>query len=696
MLPFLFFYAAAGALLCVVAIAWWRYHTEAVSTARRMAELDRWVAGVRLATEAAGVAVWEWDLDRDLLRGDEPLAKLLNIPPARSLARLIDCVEKVHPQDREALLDQLNDARRSHDRVETEFRILLEDGSARHVHLRGACTADARTRRRLMVGALWDVTERYVHELELERFAGHLAATYATSPLAIFVTARDTGRIVEVNDAAVAMTGYSRQALLERSILDLGFWGEPGEPFDRFAGRLHHGRVLHRNSSFERRDGVRREAQVSATLIDRRGEAHVLHMVEDVTERRRQKLALRESEERFARIFEISPDPVALVSADGRMIEANPEFLRFSQYDMEELRSKPLSELGLWVQPYSGSDFVASLAADNKGEDVECVLRKKSGELAHCQISWSGFDFAEQRYVLLIAHDITELKRHAAELDELNASLEKMVQARTAQLQSANRELESFSYSVSHDLRAPLRHIAGFASLLRERPSTQADEEAVRLIGVVIRAAGRMGALIDDLLSFSRVSRQQIAMQDVSLEEIVRDIVQEISTVETKREVRWSIGELPVVQGDRQLLRSVILNLLDNALKYTRPRPVAVIEIGSENQDGYANVYVRDNGVGFDMQYAEKLFGVFQRLHTPEEFEGTGVGLASVERIVERHGGHVWAQGKLNEGATFWFSLPLARMPDERPGSDADDDMDSGPGAARPVPGQNYAPTVSR
>ncbi|HEY9381736.1 MAG TPA: PAS domain S-box protein, partial [Burkholderiales bacterium] len=567
----------------------------------------------------------------------------------------------------------------------------------RHVHMRGACIADARTRRRLMVGALWDVTDRHAHELELERFAGHLAATYATSSLAIFVTTRDVGRIVEVNDAAVAMTGYSRQALLERTVLDLGFWDEPGEPFERFARRLHHGRVLHRNSRFERRDGAQREVQVSATLIDRHGEAYVLHMVDDVTERRRQKVALRESEERFARIFQISPDPIALMSADGRVIEANPEFLRFSQYDVEALRSKTTVELGLWSEP-GGSDLVAHLATEQNGQDVECVLRKKSGELAPCQISWSGFDFAAQRYVLLIAHDITELKRHASEVDELNASLEKMVQARTAQLQSANRELESFSYSVSHDLRAPLRHIAGFASLLRERPAMKTDEEAVRLIGVVIRAAGRMGALIDDLLSFSRVSRQQMAMQEVSLEEIVRDIVQEISTVETQREVRWSIGELPVVRGDRQLLRSVALNLLDNALKYTRPRPVAVIEIGSETHDGYANVYVRDNGVGFDMQYAEKLFGVFQRLHTPEEFEGTGVGLASVERIVERHGGHVWAQGKPNEGATFWFSLPLARATNEsvEKSEDAHDEMEVARGTARPVPGENHASTASR
>src|SRR5690606_14368280 len=231
--------------------------------------------------------------------------------------------------------------------------------------------------------------------------------------------------------------------------------------------------------------------------------------------------------------------------------------------------------------------------------------------------------------------------------------LEKMVQARTAQLVSANRELESFSYSVSHDLRAPLRHISGFASRLGERPSVQSDAEARRLIGVVIRAAGRMGALIDDLLAFSRVSRQQMSLQEVPLDELVRDVVQEFSAAEEGREVQWRIGALPTVRGDRQLLRSVMMNLLDNALKYTRPRPVAVIEIGARERDGMAEIYVRDNGVGFDMQYAKQLFDVFQRLHRQEDFEGTGVGLANVQRIVERHGGRVWAEGEAEQGATF-------------------------------------------
>nr|PZN03757.1 MAG: hypothetical protein DIU74_05075 [Pseudomonadota bacterium] len=507
--------------------------------------------------------------------------------------------------------------------------------------------------------------ERRMRDIELERFAEQLAAAYAASPVAIFLTAED-GRITEANDTAVAMTGYSRAELLARSIQQLGFWRGQPESYEQLVVRLLKGRVLHRLAAFERRDGARRDAELSITLINRDDGRYLLYMVEDVTEQRRQSAALRESEERFAKMFEISPNPIALIAEDGRIVEANPAFLEASQYGMEELRGRTTEEISMWADTGSAERFRRDVAQQRDAQNVETVLRRKNGELAHCQISWSGFESSGRRYTLLIVTDITELKRRSAEVDRLNASLEKMVQARTAQLQMANRELEAFSYSVSHDLRAPLRHISGFASLLGERPSVQEDAEAQRLIGVVTRAAGRMAALIDDLLAFSRVSRLQMETQDVPLGELVRDIVQEFNLASPDRQVRWIVHELPVVHGDRQLLRAVLVNLLDNALKYTRPRATAVIEVGSGEAGDMVAVYVRDNGVGFDMQYAEKLFGVFQRLHSQEEFEGTGVGLANVQRIVERHGGRVWAQGEPGKGATFWFTLPRAQAAQSR------------------------------
>jgi light-regulated signal transduction histidine kinase (bacteriophytochrome) len=236
------------------------------------------------------------------------------------------------------------------------------------------------------------------------------------------------------------------------------------------------------------------------------------------------------------------------------------------------------------------------------------------------------------------------------------------LQERTAQLEAANAELEAFSYSVSHDLRAPLRHIQGFTEMLLNHEL--APEKRQAQLQRIAEAGARMGRLIDQLLAFSRLGRAQMAAMPVPLRWLVDEVLPEVQAEAAGREVRWSIHDLPQVYGDPDLLRQVLVNLLSNAVKYTRPRAVAEIEVGSlPSEGGQAVVYVRDNGVGFDMAYVEKLFGVFQRLHHVEEFEGEGIGLANVRRIVHRHGGRTWAEGVLDGGATFFFTLPLAQSP---------------------------------
>jgi signal transduction histidine kinase len=251
-----------------------------------------------------------------------------------------------------------------------------------------------------------------------------------------------------------------------------------------------------------------------------------------------------------------------------------------------------------------------------------------------------------------------QIRRQTAHIREMNEHLERRVEARTEELTRANEELEAFSYSVSHDLRAPLRHISGFAAILARHPSVTQGPDLQRPVEHIHKASGKLSRMVDDMLGFSRVSRQPLSLRTVDLAAVVKNALQDLEPDTAGRQIEWKIPELPAVQGDQAALRLVWLNLLSNAVKYTRHRTPAVIKIDCQPTEGEWIFSVRDNGAGFDMRHAKNLFGVFQRLHRDDEFEGTGVGLANVRRIVHRHGGRVWAEGEAGHGATFYFALP--------------------------------------
>jgi signal transduction histidine kinase len=252
-----------------------------------------------------------------------------------------------------------------------------------------------------------------------------------------------------------------------------------------------------------------------------------------------------------------------------------------------------------------------------------------------------------------------ELKTAQEDIRKMNEALEQTVFDRTSQLVAANKELESFSYSISHDLRAPLRAVNGFTKILKEELAGQLDGEANRIMNIIMASTKKMGQLIDDLLAFSRLGRKELSKMNIQMQDMVTNLCDEIKEESGQPELRFKINELKPVMGDTMAIKQVWINLISNAVKYSGNNEKAVIEIGSEEKETEIMYYIKDNGAGFDMRFAQKLFGVFQRLHSDEEFEGTGVGLAIVHRIISKHGGRVWADGKINEGANFYFTLNL-------------------------------------
>jgi len=380
----------------------------------------------------------------------------------------------------------------------------------------------------------------------------------------------------------------------------------------------------------------------------------LIAQVARLIERKQYIYALRESNNKYRMLIEQASDGIFILDKKGYLTEVNSRACEMLGYEREELLQLHLTELIL-AEDIAIARFGFDELRAGKTILSESGLRRSNGSIIQVEISAKMLDDGR---IQAIARDITERKRAEEEIRSLNETLERRVAERTAQLEEINEELESFSYTVSHDLRAPLRFISGFADLLVKRSGPNLDEVSQRYTRVISESVKQAGDLIDDLLDFSRMGRVEMSRTVVNMDPLVQETLQMLDTETVGRDIVWQIESLPEIKGDPSMLKIVWQNLLANAIKYTRPRSEALIEIGSTSKGGEYIFFVRDNGVGFDMQYSDKLFGVFRRLHSAQEFEGTGIGLANVRRIIHRHSGHTWAEGKVGSGATFYFSLP--------------------------------------
>ncbi len=377
-------------------------------------------------------------------------------------------------------------------------------------------------------------------------------------------------------------------------------------------------------------------------------------------ERHSQETALRRNQTQLQSILDNTTSIICMKDLEGRYLMVNKSFCRAAAKTAEECLGKHVSEI-MGPEATPGILEWDRLALEQREsiEYIETMTCADGVARTHLCASFPLLDWAGLPYAVCgVYTDITDIKRQEEEIKHLNQSLRE----KTRRQESANNELEAFSYSVSHDLRAPLRHISGFGQLLSQRNKDSLDEKSQHYLRVILQSVDRMGALIDDLLAFSRASKIDLAWKRISMQEIVEEVQAELDSHWSGPKVSWDIGHLPDVEGDPAMLRQVWVNLLSNAMKYSGKNPAPHISVHCVPNGTEEDVFsVIDNGAGFDMRYVDKLFGVFQRLHSNQEYEGTGIGLAMIRRILERHGGHIWAESSLGQGASFYFVLPTTK-----------------------------------
>ena len=530
-------------------------------------------------------------------------------------------------------------------------RVRVRSGAVILVML--AATRNWMNGEQVVISIARDITELEAVQQRSLQAERKFRALFDTSPEPMSITRLRDSHILELNEACVRQIGLPREAMIGCPTTDLANYVDSSER-DEVMNRLATiGVVSNRMTRMRRADGTLMDLLESCKAIELEGEPCVVWSWRDVTEIRSMQRDLANSERRYRSLFDAALDYIFVIAPDGILVEVNPSACRALGYARDEVLGANFSRI---VDPGALDRMLPRVAEIVERRKIrgERTIQCKDGSSVAVEFAASPLPDGN---VLAVVRDVSERKRAQAALADLNASLERRVRERTVELESANRELDSFSHSVSHDLRAPLFQIGGFANLLRKDRDSLLSPDAARFLDRIEQGSDQMGQLLESLLEFSRAGRATLQRSPVDMQALVGEVLLLLRGPESAR-AEIHIGELPHVRGDATLLRQVWQNLIGNALKFSRHAQAPRIEVRAERIDGAVEFFVRDNGAGFDMQQSGKLFGVFERLHTEQEFEGTGAGLSIVKRIVERHGGRISASGEPGQGACLRFTLP--------------------------------------